>query len=424
LALPVLLERASGRAGPVGQAAGGQARLSAEGGRVRPRAGVGGSIGAARALDDAGETSENVGPMKKKTAICLPGGGASGAMFQIGALAALEDALEGLEASGFDLYVGSSGGASVAAALAGGLPVQRIYRAFLDPADVYFGLELKHLLRIDFGEWRRTVPALLAIFSEGASALMARGATTPTGALFDRLDRLAEALPAGLFSLDGYERFLEEFFIRRGVPNSFFATKRALRILAHDLESAELLLFGSEGHADVPVTRACIASMAIPPFFSPVRVGDRQCFNPGAGQVVHADVAIAEGSEVLVVVNPMVPLRGTGHASDGDAGPLRERGLLTIVNQAIRIGSTRAQRDQTRRAEESGRAVLNIEPEPAESFLFFGNPSSFEVRRRILEYAYRRTRALVTQAAESGHPALERAGWTLRPARSEPSRPG
>jgi predicted acylesterase/phospholipase RssA len=114
--------------------------------------------------------------MKRKTAICLPGGGAGGAMFQIGALAALEDSLEGLEASGFDLYVGSSGGASVAAALAGGLPVQRIYRAFLDPADVYFGLELKRLLRVDFGEWRRTVPALIAIFSEGASALMARGA--------------------------------------------------------------------------------------------------------------------------------------------------------------------------------------------------------------------------------------------------------
>jgi len=360
--------------------------------------------------------------VKKKTAICLPGGGAGGAMFQIGALAALEDSLEGLEASGFDLYVGSSGGASVAAALAGGLPVQRIYRAFLDPADVYFGLELKHLLRVDFGEWKRTLPALIAIFSEGASALMTRGVTAPTNALFDRLDRLGEALPGGLFSLEGYERFLEEFFIRRGVPNSFFAMKRALRILAHDLESAELVLFGAEGQAEVPVTRACIASMAIPPFFSPVKVGERHCFNPGAGQVLHADVALAEGSEVLVVVNPMVPLRVP--SGGAEAGTLRDRGLLTIVNQAIRIGTTRAQREQSRRAEESGRAVLTIEPEPAESLLFFGNPASFEVRRRILEYAYRHTRALVLQAAESGHPALERAGWSLRPVRSEPSRPG
>jgi NTE family protein len=353
--------------------------------------------------------------VKAKVAVCLPGGGAAGAMFQIGALAALEDALEGLDVSRFDLYVGSSGGASVAAALAGGLPIQRIYRAFLDPADAYFGLERKHLLRIDFAEWRRTVPAVIAAFSEGAGAFM-RGGGPPSAALWEQLDRLADALPAGLFSLEGYERFLEEFFIRRGVPNSFFAMPRPLRILAHDLESAELRLFGAGDAAEVPVTRACIASMAIPPFFSPVRVGDRHYLNPGGGQIVHADVAANEGADVLVVVNPLVPLRAEG-------GALRDRGLLTIVNQAIRIGSFRAIHDQCRAAEAQGKSVLSIEPEPAEGLLFFGNPASFDVRRRILEYAYRHARSLIAQAADAGHPALTRAGWSLRPARSEPSRP-
>jgi predicted acylesterase/phospholipase RssA len=336
-------------------------------------------------------------------------------MFQIGALAALEDALDGLEVSNFDLYVGSSGGASVAAALAGGLPIQRIYRAFLDPADAYFGLERKHLLRIDFAEWRRTVPAFIAAFSEGAGALM-RGGGTPSTALWEQLDRLADALPAGLFSLDGYERFLEEFFIRRGVPNSFFAMPRPLRILAHDLESAELRLFGAGDAAEVPVTRACIASMAIPPFFSPVRVGDRHYINPGGGQIVHAEVAVAEGADVLIVVNPLVPLRA-------ERGSLRDRGLLTVTNQAIRIGSWRALRDQCRAAEVAGKAVLCIEPEPAESLLFFGNPESFDVRRRILEYAYRHCRALIVQAAEARHEVFARTGFVLRPARSEPSRP-
>lgn len=353
--------------------------------------------------------------MKAKIAMCLPGGGAAGAMFQIGALAGLEDALEGLEVASFDLYVGSSGGASVAAALAGGLPIQRIYRAFLDPADVYFGLERKHLLRIDFAEWRRTVPALIAAFSEGAGAFM-RGAAAPSAALWEQLDRLADALPAGLFALEGYERFLEEFFIRRGVPNSFFAMPRPLRILAHDLESAELCLFGAGAAAEVPVTRACIASMAIPPFFSPVRIGDRHFLNPGAGQIVHAEVAVEEGADVLVIVNPLVPLRAEGST-------LRDRGLLTIVNQAIRIGSARALHDQIKTAEALGKAVFVIEPEPAESLLFFGNPASFDVRRRILEYAYRHARALVAAAADTGHPALERAEWKLRPTRSEPSRP-
>jgi len=354
--------------------------------------------------------------VKPKVAICLPGGGAAGAMFQIGALAALEDALDGLEVSACDLYVGSSGGASVAAALAGGLPIQRIYRAFLDPADVYFGLERKHLLRIDFAEWRRTVPALIAAFSEGAGAFM-RGGAPPSAALWEQLDRLADALPTGLFSLEGYERFLEEFFIRRGVPNTFFALPRPLRILAYDLESAELTQFGAGAAAEVPVARACTASMAIPPFFSPVRIGDRHYLNPGAGQIVHAEVAVAEGADVIIIVNPLVPLRVDG------GGGLRERGMLTIINQAIRIGSQRALRDQVRSVEALGKTVLSIEPEPAESVLFFGNPASFDVRRRILEYAYRQARGVVTAAAEASHAAISRAGWSLRPPRSEPSRP-
>ena len=48
----------------------------------------------------------------------------------------------------------------------------------------------------------------------------------------DTLDRLYDSLPAGLFTLDRYERFLAEFFLRRGIPNSFRAMPRALRIVA------------------------------------------------------------------------------------------------------------------------------------------------------------------------------------------------
>jgi len=149
-----------------------------------------------------------------------------------------------------------------------------------------------------------------------------------------------------------------------------------------------------------------------------VRVGERYYLNPGAGQVVHAEVAVAEGADVIVVVNPLVPLK----SGDGGAG-LRDRGLLTIINQAIRIGSARALRDQVKGAEAQGKAVLTIEPEPAESVLFFGNPASFEVRRRILEYAYRHARATIAAAVEGGHPALTKAGWTPKAVRSEPSRP-
>src|SRR5215468_975771 len=92
---------------------------------------------------------------RMKLALCLPGGGVTGAMYQVGALSALDDALEGLDTRGFDIYIGTSSGATVAAALAGGLSVQRLYRALLDPADDYFPLSRNHLLRIDLAELLR-----------------------------------------------------------------------------------------------------------------------------------------------------------------------------------------------------------------------------------------------------------------------------
>ena len=233
-------------------------------------------------------------------------------MFQIGALAALEDARRGPSTpTRFDLYVGSSSGASVAAALAGGLPVQRIYRAFLDPADIYFGLERKHLLR-DRSRPSGGARCVSALVGRCGTARQPRSLAGRRRDAGQRCGRSSIACTTrcrpGSSRSTVTSAFSRTFFVRRGVPNTFRDMPRPLRILAHDLDSASRCAFGAPG-STVPVTRACIASMAIPPFFSPVRIGDRHYINPGAGQVAHLDVAVDEGADVIVVVNPMVPVR-------------------------------------------------------------------------------------------------------------------
>jgi predicted acylesterase/phospholipase RssA len=336
-----------------------------------------------------------------------------GAMFQIGALAALEDAVEELEAHHFGLYVGAASGASVAAVLAGGQSVQRIYRAFLDPADVYFGLERKHLLRIDAAEWRRTLVTALAALRHGASSLFV-AESAPPARLFEELERLYDSLPAGLFALDRYERFLEDLFVRRDVPNSFHAMPHPLRVIAHDLDSGEQVLFGAPGFAQVPVTRACIASMAVPPFFSPVRIGDRHYID--AAHASYIDVAVRDGANVIVVVNPMVPVDvesvPTGH---GRRDSIRDKGMMWVLNQANRIGAHQLLHESCERVVRSGDAeVLLIEPEPSDGVLFMYNPTSFSARRSILEYAYRSTRTRLARGFELHERALARAGWRPR----------
>lgn len=354
-------------------------------------------------------------------ALCLPGGGASGAMYQIGALAALEDVVDGLDVNAFGAYVGTSSGASVAAALAGGCPVRRIYRAFLDPADLYFDLERKHFLQVDFSEWRRTLLTGSGAIWQGLLSIGRRGEASRR-VLWEELERLYDSMPAGFFSLEAYERFLADFFLRRGVPNHFGAIGKTLRVMAYDLDSGEQVLFGSPGYDEVPVTRACIASMAAPPFFSPVRIGTRHYIDAGAAQVAHLDAAVDLGANLLVVVNPMVPVEGravpTGH---GRRDSLRDKGLMWVLNQSVRLGLHKLMQESCARIRAGGRAgVILIEPAPTEAMLFLHNPFSFSARRQILEQAYRTTRTRVLEWLDGRNGDVALAGWqAVRVAREE-----
>jgi predicted acylesterase/phospholipase RssA len=346
-------------------------------------------------------------------ALFLPGGGAAGAMYQIAALAALEDSIAGLNANGFDLFLGASSGASVAAALAGGRDVRRIYRALLDPGDVYFPLERKHILKMDMSEWGRALATVFSALKKGVSSALSRSPAPSPMALWEEVDRLYDSLPAGFFSLDRYERFFADRLERRGVPNSFSALPKQLRVIAHDLDLGEEVLFGEPGFEHVPVTRACTASMALPPFFSPVCIGDRYYIDAGAAQSRVLEAAARAKVRALVIVNPMVPVRTnrvpTGH---GERQSLRDKGAMWVANQAHRI-STHALLTETieRLRRETRMQVILIEPDPTDTLLFMYNPASFAARRAILEQAYRTTRERV-------------AGWPLARLSLMPEPPG
>src|SRR5215831_7741756 len=360
---------------------------------------------------------------RMKIALCLPGGGVTGGMYQVGALSALEDALEGLDGRGFDLYVGTSSGATVSAALAGGLPVQRLYRALLDPADDYFPLERSHLVKMDLDEWRRTITTAFGALRSSVHSLTSRPPSPKD--LWEQLDRFYDSMPAGLFTLDAFERFLEEFFLRRGVSTSFPGLARPLRIVAHDLDSGDRILFGAPGYDDVPVARACCASTALPLFYSPVRIRDRHYIDGGVGRVGHLDVAVREGADLVVLVNPMVPVRAeatgvpTGH---GARASVRDKGLMWVYNQAMRIG-VHARLHHSLPPSPNGEPagvrlkapLLLIEPSPTDAVLFMHNVANFAARRTILEYAYKTTRDRVAQWIDAHREIIEQAGFRYVP---------
>ena len=354
-----------------------------------------------------------------RAALSLPGGGLTGALYQIGALAALEDGVRAGDGERWSAFIGSSSGASVAAALAGGISVERLYRALLDPVDNFFPLERGHVLRMDLDEWRRAIVTSVAAVRQGLGRVAKRekSSSTPSNLfLWEQVDRLNDSLPAGIFNLDRYERLLAEVFLRRGIPNDFRGMPRTLRVAAHELDSGERVMFGAPEHAHVPVSLACTASLALPLFFSPVRIDGKHYLDGGLGHVAHLDVAEQLGASLCIVVNPLVPVATsyravpTGH---GVRGSVRDKGLLWVFNQSMRVGAHARLHQEVARAEASGSMrVLVLEPEPTDARMFMQNPVNLDTRRAILEEAYRTTRERIARWMEKNRAVVERFGWT------------
>src|SRR5262249_37816651 len=153
------------------------------------------------------------------------GGGITGAMYEVGALAALEDVLVEFKATDFAAFVGVGAGSIVATALAAGFDAQRMYRALLDPYDDFFPLQRSHLLRIDPHEIRRVIKSVTGALRRYLASL----ATEPLKLdAWTEIDRFYDSLPAGLFSTQPFAEFLENVFRRRGVPQSFAEFKTPL----------------------------------------------------------------------------------------------------------------------------------------------------------------------------------------------------
>src|SRR3989442_7924335 len=71
---------------------------------------------------------------RPRYALALAGGGVIGGMYEVGALAALEERLNG-SGRGFDVYVGCSAGSVVASLLAGGVRAPEIHPLLDDDLD-------------------------------------------------------------------------------------------------------------------------------------------------------------------------------------------------------------------------------------------------------------------------------------------------
>ena len=332
---------------------------------------------------------------RPRVALALAGGGVIGGMYEVGALAALEERLNG-SGSGFDVYVGCSAGSVVASLLANGVRAAEIYR-ILDQ-DLADPLNFRRNAVFAPDSFRRACGRFgRLVWAMGKNAI-----TGLRGSIPDMLARAERDMPPGFFSLAALELFMREAFAARDLPNSFAELRPTLLIPAIDLDRAERVVFGQGELRDVPISHAVAASSAIPGFFDPYTINGRDYVDGGVGFTGHADLAADEGMDTVLVVNPLVP------SLFSSTIPMRMRGVYSIMEQASRIYSQNLlQLGLTALKLKYPRTSFFLLQPPRTTTFLFGPSMGFEASRAALRYGYTSTKEWL---ADQGAPLLRRMG--------------
>ncbi len=342
----------------------------------------------------------------------------TGALYEIGVLAALEERLEDVSLNDFDLFIGVSAGAYISALLANGIAPGVLYRNVTRAARSRTDIDDLGLFRLNFEEiLLRFVKAPVTILDAAWDYYKNSHETTLT----DLVASLGNLLPSGLFRNDGLESWLSEWLDHPERTNDFRKLKNALRIVAVDLDTGEAATFGAPGLDNVPISKAVAASCALPGLYKPVRIGGVDYIDGGVRKTAHLSLAFRERCGLTICINPIVPLRVLhyGEARNGNGrSELKQGGLATILDQVFRVTlHSRMSYGMSRyRREDPEADVLLFEPRPEDLPRVMRNIMGTSGRARIAEYAYRTTMHTIDADFPRYRRVFAKHGLKLRPA--------
>jgi predicted acylesterase/phospholipase RssA len=345
--------------------------------------------------------------------LALAGGGPIGAIYEVGALLALDEALTAGTLTNFDVFVGVSSGSFFAAGLANGMTAREMFESFIEnSADDPFDPAV--LLRPAVGEFIRRAVGLPALLVAAAGHWIGHPGVR---GLMDAVEGLGQALPTGLCDNIGIARYLKRLFAAPGRSNDFRELKKQLFVVATDLDTGAAVPFGAPGLDDVPISVAVAASAALPGLYPPVRHGGSWFVDGAMKKTLHASVALQDGVQLLLCINPLVPFdaalaeRRTGVQPP----PVVDSGLPLVLSQMFRtIIHSRMQTAMGQYATQYPLAdIVLLEPAQDDPEMFFVNVFSYADRRRLCEHAYQYTRQELLRRYGELTPVLARHGLKL-----------
>ena len=349
---------------------------------------------------------------RRRIGLALAGGGPEGAVYEIGALRALEESLEGLDVNDLHIYVGVSAGAFIAASLVNGITPAQMTRALVRHEPGEHPVVPGTFVTPAYKEWAKRGLMLPLLVREALKKIVERpGDQTATEAFL----RLSRALPIGIFDNEPIRRFLEHSFARPGRTNDFRKLRHKLVVVSTDLGTGRAIRFGEEAWDHVPISRAVQASTALPGLYPPVRIEGRDCVDGVLLRTVHASIALEDGADLLLCINPLVPA-DLGDEAHRPNGTIVRRGLPTVMSQVFRtLIHSRLQVGMATYAKRFPDAdVLLFEPARTEYRMFFTNMFSFSSRQRVAELAYESTRLHLRERQAELAPVLKKHGIRFR----------
>lgn len=238
-----------------------------------------------------------------RTALCAAGGGITGIFYELGVLKCLQDAFVDFDLRDFDMYFGISAGAIVTSLLANQLSVDELIDRFGAGrgSELDVELTLRHLNV-------RDIPERLGAAAEAVAGYARRVATGKERLRAAQLLWQLATVLGPVFRADAIERRVARFLAEGGRTNAFTELPCELYIGATDQDAREHVLFGAEGHRDVPISRAVQASTAIHPFFPSVEIGGRRYTDGFVTRTSNLTAAIDRGANLIFLIDPFLPL--------------------------------------------------------------------------------------------------------------------
>jgi NTE family protein len=353
-----------------------------------------------------------------KIGLAIAGGGPLGAIYELGALHALDESIEGLNLHRLAVYVGVSAGGFVAASLANGLSTAQMVRIFTGTPDTGFDFAPEDFLRPAYGEYLARAATLPGIISE---ALLQYARHPLRTTVTETMGKLSRAIPVGLFSNKRIQQFLKRSFTSDGRTDDFRELDAKLFIVAVDLDNGTAVRFGAEGNDTAPISAAVQASAALPGLYPPVQIDGHYYVDGALRRTMHASAALEEDIDLLLGINPLVPFESE-HEDDITArhkdwvANLVEGGLPMVLSQTFRaMIQSRIKVSLDKYADRYADVdLLLIEPDRGDEDIFFTNVFSFTSRRKLVEHAYTAARKQLRDHQDELDKMLSPYGYRLR----------